>query len=58
MTEINKLLWMFLIVSLNGLISIAIKRINNEKVLIILGALFVLILLIINSCWVFMDFWK
>ena len=54
----NKLLWLLFIVAINGIISLAIKKIENKKILIALGVIFVVVLIVVTSSWVFFDFWK
>lgn len=58
MSDINKLLWFLLILSLNGLISIVINRIKSKRTLEILFDVFSAIVLLVCICWVFFDFWK
>ena len=58
MNEWNKLLWLLFMIAINGLVAIIVKLMNNKKALLILGVVFVLILLIVSYCWVFMSFWK
>lgn len=58
MNDWNKLLWLLFIVAINGIISLAIKKIENKKILIALGVIFVVVLIAVSSCWVFFDFWK
>lgn len=58
MNDWNKLLWLLFIVAINGIISLAIKKIENKKILIVLGVIFVLVLIVVSSSWVFFDFWK
>ena len=56
MSEINKLLWFLLTLSINGLISIIISQIDST--LEILFAVFSVIICLVCTCWVFFDFWK
>lgn len=58
MNDWNKLLWLLFIVAINGIISLAIKKIENKKILIALGIIFVVVLIVVSSSWVFFDFWK
>ena len=58
MNDWNKLLWLLFVVAINGIISLVIKKIENKKVLIALGVIFVVILIVVSSCLVFFDFWK
>lgn len=58
MSEINKLLWFLLTLSLNGLISIIISQIDSKHTLKILFAIFSVIIFLVCTCWVFFDFWK
>lgn len=58
MNEWNKLLWLLFMIAINGLVAIIVKLMSNKKALLILGVVFVLILLIVSYCWVFMSFWK
>lgn len=65
MSDINKLLWFLLILSLNGLISIIINRIKSKRTLEILLDIFsatvLLVCVFVGSvcvCWVFFSFWK
>lgn len=58
MNDWNKLLWLLFIVAINGIISLAIKKIENKKILIALGVIFVVVLIVVTSSWVFFDFWK
>lgn len=58
MSDINKLLWFLLILSLNGLISIVINRIKSKRTLEILFDVFSAIVLLVCICWVFFNFWK
>lgn len=58
MNDWNKLLWLLFIVAINGIISLAIKKIENKKILIALGVIFVVVLIVVSSSWVFFDFWK
>lgn len=58
MSDINKLLWFLLILSLNGLISIVINRIKSKRTLEILFDVFSAIVLLVCICWVFFSFWK
>lgn len=58
MNDWNKLLWLLFIVAINGIISLAIKKIENKKLLIALGVIFVVVLIVVSSSWVFFDFWK
>lgn len=58
MNDWNKLLWLLFIVAINGIISLAIKKIENKKLLIALGLIFVVVLIVVSSSWVFFDFWK
>lgn len=57
MSDVNKVLWLLFVVAINGILSLVIKKIENKKILITLGVIFVLVLLIVSSCWVFFDFW-
>ena len=43
---------------INGIISLVIKKIENKKILIALGVIFVVVLIVVSSSWVFFDFWK
>lgn len=58
MNDWNKLLWLLFVVAINGIISLAIKKIENKKILIALGVIFVVTLIAVSSSWVFFDFWK
>ena len=58
MNDWNKLLWLLFIVAINGIISLAIKKIENKKILIALGVIFVVVLIVVTSSWIFFDFWK
>ena len=58
MSEINKLLWFLLTLSINGLISIIISQIASKRTLEILFAVFSVIICLVCTCWVFFDFWK
>lgn len=58
MSEINKLLWFLLALSINGLISIIISQIDSKRTLEILFAVFSVIMCLVCTCWVFFDFWK
>lgn len=58
MSDINKLLWFLLILSLNGVISIIINRIKSKRTLEILLDIFSATVLLVCVCWVFSSFWK
>lgn len=65
MSDINKLLWFLLILSLNGVISIIINRIKSKRTLEILLDIFsatvLLVCVFVGSvcvCWAFFSFWK
>lgn len=58
MSDINKLLWFLLILSINGLISIVINRIKSKRTLEILFDVFSAIVLLVSICWAFFSFWK
>ena len=58
MSEINKLLWFLLTLSINCLISIIISQIDSKRTLEILFAVFSVIICLVCTCWVFFDFWK
>ena len=53
MNDWNKLLWLLFVVAINGIISLVIKQIENKKILIALGVIFLVILIVVSSCWVF-----
>ncbi len=58
MSDWNKILWALFIISVCTLNSIIIKKIESEKVLKVIYCIGVVILWIIDICWVFFDFWK
>ena len=58
MSEINKLLWFLLTLSINGMISIFISQIDSKRTLKSLFAVFAAIMFLVCTCWVLSDFWK
>lgn len=58
MSDWNKLLWTFFIISICTLNSILIKSTESKKLLKVIYWLSVIVLWVVCMCWLFFDFWK
>lgn len=58
MSDWNKLLWTFFIISICTLNSILIKSTESKKLLKVIYWLSVIVLWVVCMCWVLFDFWK
>lgn len=57
MSDYNKILWALTIISVNGLITLALRRVKSDIIIKLIFVIFVLILLFVSVSWTFFDYW-
>lgn len=57
MSDYNKILWALAIISVNGLIALALRHVKSDIIIKLIFAIFVLILLFVSVSWTFFDYW-
>ena len=57
MNDYNKILWALAIISVNGLITLALRHVKSDIIIKLIFAIFVLILLFVSVSWTFFDYW-
>lgn len=56
MSDYNKILWALAIISVNGLITLALRHVKSDIIIKLIFAIFVLILLFVSVSWTFFDY--
>lgn len=57
MSDYNKILWALAIISVNGLITLALRHVKSDIIIKLTFTIFVLILLFVSVSWTFFDYW-
>lgn len=57
MNDYNKLLWALAIISINGLITLALRHVKSDIIMKLIFTIFILILLFVSVSWIFFDYW-
>lgn len=57
MSDYNKILWALAIISINGLITLALRHVESDIIMKLIFVIFVLILLFVSVSWTFFDYW-
>lgn len=57
MSDYNKILWALAIISVNGLITLALRHVESDIFMKLIFVIFVLILLFVSVSWTFFDYW-
>lgn len=57
MSDYNKILWALTIISVNGLITLALRHVKSDIIIKLIFVIFVLILLFVSVSWTFFDYW-
>lgn len=57
MNDYNKLLWALAIISINGLITLALRHVKSDIIMKLIFTIFILILLFVSVSWIYFDYW-
>lgn len=57
MSDYNKILWALAIISVNGLITLALRHVKSDTIMKLIFVIFVLIFLFVSVSWTFFDYW-
>lgn len=57
MSDYNKILWALAIISVNSLITLALRHVKSDIIIKLIFTIFVLILLFVSVSWTFFDYW-